>query len=1255
MSDPKPANATPAAEKRRLRWLGRWLLKLVGWFFALSIVVLLIGTIVAWFAWQNLTGLANMAATRFVAPYRVELGKVDVSKRGEVHVDTVRLLPPPDLANPEDAPWVSLDGIDLTYDLDELRNERRFRTVTLRGPVVRIDDASLDLFAEAKAGSGESEAASVTPDLSYLGRLAERIEVINGKLDIDTSKAPRIQANWDLSVPPVNFGDEEWLNQEPLGWRFSQVRLGKDGDGGTIDRIDLRGRVRSDLSGVEVAELSFSDPKLKITPDWFPEPAEADAGGKPEPETAESATAEPATAARRVFEVLVGAFRIDGAEISIRGFEGDRSSRHLPDFEFSPSLDWRDLRIAGGRFSSSDPLTLSLADIRLDGHEGGRGDQPPTLSLEKLALKFEPTALYERRRLESIELDSPRLHLTPDSLARFSSGKSGETESSEYAAPGTTENAESSWEIGFLSVTDGKLDASGWRWDERNIPAASADWETRLTELSPRSFATSGTDEVSADMPTQQFAIANLRVDDNAMPEKDSTSIAEIGKIEGRFRFPELLGKHRMDFLRVERPVLDLTDERLPDWVSDFSAKDSDSKTLEETAEGDSEKPTEAPVPFVIGDATIIDGALRLDTGAFGGRIPKLQGRFSLETLPAENTDPADNDPRYHFEFGQLRVRSQQGEALPGSAVAEKDAKAAVEPLGGLFPQDPDPTAPADGPALVDEAGRAGAIRERDVAFVRELTVEFDAAGVQRDRRVEKIEVRGGEFQIGKGLREMVDGGEAVEDEADKAAEPPKPDGGQAANTKESDPLDRTGEWTVGEFVVTESQVRFESLIPQIEGLEFAIETRLHDIPLSQGGLLAQDRKQKVELAGIEVRDPYDSFITVAFLPTIFVEFSFAGLVNQRIDKIDLISPSIYVRQGLFWWIDYQRNYRKQNEGVGFGVDGTTAPVAYADPDEAGTDWEIREINAHFGKIVIAPTGRPIGIVPFPFNASTNMEKGEISLKLQIPREQQYVYEFPDLKLALFGLEGDIEFNVPIKQEDNNLVQTFTLERAVWKQYEVEKLYLTVTYDSDGIYGKFGGEAYDGYAEGQFNVYLNDVGRWDAWLAGTTFQMGPVTTVVAPDNFVMDGKVNAKLVSEGRGLVFGETWGEIDTLSPGRIDFTKLNEVIQDLPDDWSQLKRSATRLCLDTLKQFDYQTGKGDLYFVNRDGWLRLDLEGESGSRKLELYAHDWRAADAGSADREENPVTPSVATSEPEATDPAAVPESRTRPRQRIRQRGR
>ncbi len=412
-------------------------------------------------------------------------------------------------------------------------------------------------------------------------------------------------------------------------------------------------------------------------------------------------------------------------------------------------------------------------------------------------------------------------------------------------------------------------------------------------------------------------------------------------------------------------------------------------------------------------------------------------------------------------------------------------------------------------------------------------------------------------------------------------------------------------EWRIGEIEVTRSRVHFETLIPQIEGLQFAIETKLTDVPLSLDGLLAQDTKQKIELAGVEIKDPYNSFITVAELPTIFVEFSLAGLARQEVDKVDLIGPSLHVGQGLFWWIDYQRKFREQNEGASIAVDTGVAPAKQR-------DWIVKTINANSGKIIVSPTGVPVGVVPFPFNATTNMSEGNIELKLNIP-DENHIYRFPDYKVELQGLTGDVQFNVPVKDVSNNVVQTFTLRRAKWKDFDASDLFISVTFDENGIYGKFGGAAYEGYAEGQFNFYLNDKGKWDAWIAGTDLDTGPVTKILVPDSFLMEGKVSLKVLSEGRDKSVGETSGEFQTTTPGWFDITKLDPLFDKFPPEWNSIQKQLTELSLIALKRFDYDKGAGSLYFLNRAGQLDLRFSGDYGTRELNLQVHDERDAKAG------------------------------------------
>lgn len=1211
-----PETPTPKPAAVRRRWLGRWLIKLAGWFVALSFSALLIGGLVAVIAWHNLTGLANLAVSRFARPYRVDFGRVEVAERGLIRLEQVTVRPPRALAGPGDEPWVTLAGADLAYDFDELRRERRFRSIVLRGPVVRIDDASLETLGLADgpgkpAGSGGAKAPPL--DLKRLGRVTDRIEVVGGSWVIDTSRGPRMEGNWDVTVPPIDFGAAEWLNLEPFAIRLTDLRFGREGEGGTIDRVAVTGRVRSDLRGLEIGEFAIDTPRLVVTPDWLPA---ATAATVPAPAVVAGETT--SDAGQRPFDVVVNALSLRDAEVRVSGFQGGKGGWAFPDSRLKTGIAWRGLHWDGQRLKTDGPLMLAFSGLRIG---EGFPDSGPLAEVEGIEIGFDPAQLLGRGRVESIRLTSPRLNLTPESTRELRELMGGTR-----APNGAGEKSPAPWEIGEVSVSGGQISAAGWEWEGRRLPGVSLGLSADLHELSAERFQV----EKPAASAKQAVEVTDLRIE-GAQPDQ---AVASVDRVMVEFSLPDLLSQRRLSRLAIEQPELTLTDQALPDWMATWQPAGAESGPAEEKT---------APA-WAADDLSVTGGRLTLDSEAFGGRLPDLQGEFSLAALPVADpieAEPVDARQRpLRLRLGQLRVRDRGQTSMAQGADAEaKPAATEPEPpaggrLGGLFPQDP-PVAqelPAKAPA-----DRQASIAEQDVAMLRELSIDFTPQGVQQERRIERIEVKGGEFQVGDALQRLVTGGETAT--APKAGEEaaPAPVQAPAPAPPAVDPAPQAAAggaakppgWRVGEVSITETQVRFQALIPQIEGLEFGIETKLLDVPLSQEGILSQDQRQKIEIAGIEIRDPYDSFITVAFLPTIFVEFSLAGLVNQRIEKIDLLHPAIHVGQGLFWWIEYQRNYRKQNEGVAIG--GAAAEAAGV--GGGASDWVIDEINAHFGKIVIAPAGQPLGIVPFPFSASTNLNKGEIALKLQIPKEQQHVYQFPDFELDLYGLKGDIEFNVPIKQQDNNLVQTFTLDRAVWKQHEAQDLYLSVTYDAKGVYGKFGGAAYGGYAEGQFNAYLEDLGRWDAWIAGTDMNMGPITGALTPENFLMDGKVNAKLVSQGKGLLFGETTGEVRTLSPGRIHITKLDDILADLPEGWSQLKQSATRLSLDTLKEFSYDTGRADLYFVNQDGWLRLDLEGPSGSRRFQVQAHDWRQ---GGADQPGEPGAPD----EPGAVADQAVP---------------
>ncbi|MCB1079331.1 MAG: hypothetical protein KDM64_16035, partial [Verrucomicrobiae bacterium] len=514
------------------------------------------------------------------------------------------------------------------------------------------------------------------------------------------------------------------------------------------------------------------------------------------------------------FELLLGALAIRNAKVEMTGFTGEGGISRVPDWSLETDFLWRDLSIVGGRLSSATPLTLALSHVKVGTEVGD--SEAPMASVERASMIFDPIQLVEKGRIESIELRRPDLTLSPRTLNRVMSEKAPKDDGTpESPAPEGAESA-APWEIGRVTVESGKLTARDWSWKDRAIPEVELGWDLDLNSLSEAMI--SGTSKGTG--APQAIRISDLSVAGRGEGEEKAVSIASL---EMRFGFQELIQKGHLNTLKLEQPKFHLTDDILPDWI----AKWSPSAVQEEGEGGAPAAKAEnggAPSDGRLWTAQILDisgGSFELDSRAMEGRLPKLAGEFSVRPVGEEGPKPEDR--RYRFQLEQLKIGAdrpdesvQQG-AAPASPPAEK--------LGGLFPGDADDDKTPNEPTH-------RSISQRDVALVRDLMVEFTPAGLQRDRKIERIQIKGGEVQVGDALHRLVNGTPSSADpEEETKTSGPKQAPDKGAQAAAAEPA-----WRVGQLVVTETQVRFQALIPQIEGLEFGIETKLEDIPLSQDG-----------------------------------------------------------------------------------------------------------------------------------------------------------------------------------------------------------------------------------------------------------------------------------------------------------------------------------------------------------------------------------------------------------------------------------
>jgi hypothetical protein len=259
------------------------------------------------------------------------------------------------------------------------------------------------------------------------------------------------------------------------------------------------------------------------------------------------------------------------------------------------------------------------------------------------------------------------------------------------------------------------------------------------------------------------------------------------------------------------------------------------------------------------------------------------------------------------------------------------------------------------------------------------------------------------------------------------------------------------------------------------------------------------------------------------------------------------------------------------------------------------------------GKLVIAPKGYPLPGIPrpFPFSFISKLDDGKFETELEIPSDD-YVWE--PIKLKLEGLTGKVLFNLPLKTKDNNLTETFTVKRIRYKKFHVEDAHLSVTYDSAGIYGQFGGAAYTGYVKGAFNIYLGKDYPWDGWLTGSGVTTTEVTQLLCPAYFLLDGKVDLTVILNGNEKTIFQTDLKFKNSSPGKFSVTALNDMIAALPGDWPGYLLDGFRIGIETLRDFQYDSVDcaGKLYGRNGQGYMRF--KGPHGSRNIDIHLYDRR-----------------------------------------------
>jgi hypothetical protein len=408
------------------------------------------------------------------------------------------------------------------------------------------------------------------------------------------------------------------------------------------------------------------------------------------------------------------------------------------------------------------------------------------------------------------------------------------------------------------------------------------------------------------------------------------------------------------------------------------------------------------------------------------------------------------------------------------------------------------------------------------------------------------------------------------------------------------------GQWVLDQLKISRIGIRLEDDREFAPDVNFDLNTTLSNVPLGKAASALGEEIQQLEIADLEILSPLDPLAKVLSVRSLVFEFTLAGLLRHEIRSVTVSSPSIYVSPDLFWYMD-DAQARFARPPV--GSESSNDPVAEPTPG-----WIVKRFVLVDGRLILGSGGRTNYGLPLTFRTSAedvsleNLASLRAQAIMEIPSQ---AYTFENYQLEFTSREGELRLAYPPEKNENNLVGTIYLDDIRWRQYRASDSWVSVTFDRGGINGSFGGTTYKGYSAGGFSFFFNSDSPWIGWIAGEGIDLKKLTHVISPQNFQMTGPLDYQVQVDAQRALIQRMKGEFQTTKGGRLKVGKLDDLLGRIPGDWPGLKKDSTRIALETLRDFDYETCKGKFWFVDAQGVLDLGLQGPSGSRNFEIVLH--------------------------------------------------
>ena len=425
--------------------------------------------------------------------------------------------------------------------------------------------------------------------------------------------------------------------------------------------------------------------------------------------------------------------------------------------------------------------------------------------------------------------------------------------------------------------------------------------------------------------------------------------------------------------------------------------------------------------------------------------------------------------------------------------------------------------------------------------------------------------------------------------------------------------MDRTGgtaqdqglNWTIGQLQISRGTLMLDNLIPDTSiPVRLGVRTpiNLYQVHLNKpDASKAMTKEETIDIENVYFVSPFDPLSPVLGLPLVRVRFTYAEFWHHQIREIDLIHPTLFVGEDLFWFSSqFQKQRKSQPE------EGPTAP------------WNVGHFEVQYGQLAVNAFGQPVVQFPFFFNTKVDdirldqLDKISTKSAIVIQRLDQ---DYPDYKIKITNLTGQLYFSwPPTNDKANNVTNWIKVEKLSWNHIPVTHAFSSVTFDPNGVFGSLSGQCEGGELSGNFEFYYTKGFTWNVDFFAQKVNCQPIADKVAGKYVNLTGELDGEMSVDGQVTEIQKVKGLLSLPKAGVVDIKSMDELLARLPADTSALKRDSLKIAITALETYPYANGQLKLDYTPAGGTGSLILDGPNGHRQFDVFLHTLGQPDASS-----------------------------------------